>query len=251
MSTSAFDPWAEAYEAMIDWPRRLAHETPFWAWVLERAGRPEGRRGLVRDVAAGTGHHAAWFAERGCAVEAADLSPYMMQQAGQRWGQRPGVRFVTRGFDVPAEGEADVTLCVGNSLALVDGATARRAIALWLGQTRAGGVVVVQVANMWKLPEGVPTWQKAKRATLAEGEALIIKGVHRCGDRGYVNMLVTALSGEVRLRSDCVPLTLWREAALREAFVAGGAAWVEIYGGYGRGAYDEGTSADLIVVAGR
>ena len=60
-------------------------------------------------------------------------------------------------FDQPVEPAEpfDVAVCVGNSLALApDMATVERAIRQMLAAVRDGGAIVVQVLNLWRLPDG-------------------------------------------------------------------------------------------------
>ena len=45
-------------------------------------------------------------------------------------------------------------------------AAARRAVAEMLAAVRPGGAVVVQVLNLWRLPDGPCVWQKRRRAKL-------------------------------------------------------------------------------------
>ena len=64
-----FQDLTDVYEAMIDWPKRLAREEPFYRRWFERCGARS-----VLDVACGTGHHGAMFHRWGLRVEGADLS---------------------------------------------------------------------------------------------------------------------------------------------------------------------------------
>ncbi|MGE5609009.1 MAG: hypothetical protein ACM359_07130, partial [Bacillota bacterium] len=96
-----------------------------------------------------------------------------------------------------------------------------------------------------------PLWQKCLRTRLATGDSLIIKGVHRCNDRGHVDLLITNLETQPpTLRSEC-PTFLGLEAADLEAIArrAAGAGHVELYGDYHRHSYDRQKSQDLIFVA--
>ena len=201
-----FDDLADVYEAMIDWPKRLAHEEPFYRRLFERLGARS-----VLDVACGTGRHAAMFHSWGLRVEGADLSPAMIDRARSSFGQPDGLRWAVRAFDEPiAPAEPfDAAVCVGNSLALApDMATVERAIRQMLAAVRDGGAIVVQVLNLWHLPDGPCVWQKCRRAAAAvprTGDVLILKGVHRCGDRGYVELIVTDPSGGTLMRSESTP----------------------------------------------
>ena len=127
MAGELFDDLADAYEAMIDWPKRLANEGPFYRRCFERVGV-----GSVADVACGTGHHAAMFHSWQLRVEGSDLSPQMIARARSNFGEPPGLSWRVRSFDQPIEPAEpfDAVVCVGNSLALAaHAATARRAVA--------------------------------------------------------------------------------------------------------------------------
>ena len=251
MSDVPFDELAEVYEAMIDWPKRLAAETPFFRRVFERCS---ARR--IVDVACGTGRHAALFHSWGLEVEASDVSPEMIARAGREFGEPAGLHWAVRGFGEPlgAAGSFDAVTCVGNSLALApDRDAAGQAVRHMLDATRAGGVVAVHVLNLWKLPEGPCTWQKCLRRTLSRGPTLIVKGVHRCGGTGYVDLLLVSEGGAdgSPLRSHSVPFLGLRAEELESAAKAGGANWVEFYGGHHGQAYDPRASTDLIMATGK
>jgi SAM-dependent methyltransferase len=188
-----FNDLTDIYEAMIDWPKRLAHEERFFRCLFERVGV----RSIV-DVACGTGHHAAMFHSWQLRVEGADISPAMIERARRTFGEPPGLRWAVRGFDAPIERTEpfDAAICVGNSLALApDKRTVERAVGQMLAAVRPGGVVVVHVLNLGHLPDGPCVWQKSKRATLPQGDVLILKGIHRCGPRGYVELVLAPPGG--------------------------------------------------------
>ena len=152
---------------MIDWPKRLAHEEPFYRRLFQRLGARS-----VLDVACGTGRHAAMFHGWGLRVEGADLSPAMIDRARTRFGQPDGLRWAVRAFDQPTPKTEpfDVAVCVGNSLALApDMATVERAIRQMLAAVRSGGAIVIHVLNLWHLPDGPCVWQKCLRAALSGG----------------------------------------------------------------------------------
>ena len=282
-----FDDLADVYEAMIDWPKRLAHEKPFYRRLFERLGA----RSVV-DVACGTGRHAAMFHGWGLRVEGADLSPAMIDRARTSFGQPDGLRWAVRAFDEPrAPAEPfDVAVCVGNSLSLApDMATVHRAIRQMLAAVRGDGAVVIQVLNLWHLPDGPCVWQKCRRASrpggadiLAEkgtgsicattnasrrcpppgrsgkwclspfplqGDVLILKGVHRCGTRGYVELVVADPAGGALLRSESTPFLGLEASELEGAARDAGATTVAFYGGYADQPYDRQESVDLLMVA--
>ncbi len=247
MGADLFDDMPDAYDAMIDWPKRLAREEPFYRWLFERV-----RAASVLDVACGTGHHAAMFHSWGLRVEGADLSEAMIQRCRLQYGQPQALRWVVRSFDEPAgtAGAFDVAVCAGNSLALAaDMAAMQRAVARMLEAVRPGGAIVVQVLNLWRMADGPCTWQKCRRADLARGDSLIIKGVHRCGRRGYVDMVVVSPgAGEPAMQGESVPFWGVEPADLEHMIYAGGAATVEIFGGYDRQVYRADRSQDVLAV---
>jgi SAM-dependent methyltransferase len=237
----------DVYEAMIDWPKRLAHEGPFYRRWFEQGGA----RSVV-DVACGAGRHAALFHSWQMRVEGADISRAMIDRARANFGEAPGLRWVVRGFDEPIVSAEPfgAAVCVGNSLALAaDVATVRRAIRQMLAAVRSGGLIVVHVLNLWHLPDGPCTWQKCRRTMLPQGEALILKGVHRCGTRGYVELIVTALSGSGQMQNESLPLLGLEAGELELMARAAGATGIRIFGGYQDQAYDRQESADLVMIA--
>jgi SAM-dependent methyltransferase len=247
MSQEGFDNLTDIFEAIIDWPKRLANEGPFYRDLFARVGA----RSVV-DVACGTGHHAALFHSWGLRVEGADLSPNMIARARARFSEPEGLSWVVRGFNqaVLSGVPFDAAVCVGNSLALApDVATAREAIQQMLVAVREGGAVVIHALNVWALPDGPCVWQKKVRTRLPQGEVQILKGVHRCGSRAHVEMLVCHLEGDAGMRSEAVPFlgleALDVERFLREA----GARHVHRFGGYQGQPFDRQKSTDLLMVA--
>jgi SAM-dependent methyltransferase len=247
MSDPNFDDLTEAYEAMIDWPKRLGNEEGFFRKLFEEVGARS-----VLDAACGTGHHAAMFASWGLHVEGADISPAMIERARGQFGESDLLRWVMRGFDqpIPEPGTFDVAVCIGNSLALApDETTVATAIRQMLLALRPGGTLVVQVLNLWRLADGPCNWQKCRRAALPQGDSLIIKGVHRCGAQGYVDLLITRLEGEEpQMRADCVPFLGLEAGVLAKMAMQAGAAGVEFYGGYQRQGYQREKSQDLVLI---
>ena len=249
MDPTAFDQLVDAYEATIDWPKRIANETPFYRWLVDRIGATS-----VLDVACGTGHHANLFHTWGLRVEGADLSPVMVGRCVQKWGESEQHRWSVRRFDQPVDTPAlfDLAVCVGNSLALSpDMESVSLAIREMLAAVRVGGAIVVQVLNLWRLPEGQTQWQKCVRTVLPQGPSLVIKGVHRCGGRGFVNVLITKLdeSTPPKLQSDCVPFLGMEPRELETFACNAGASDIEFFGGYDRSPFQRDSSADLIMLA--
>jgi SAM-dependent methyltransferase len=249
MATNTFDQLSDVYEAMIDWPKRLAAEEPFYRRWFEDA-----KVKRIADVACGTGHHAAMFHSWGLETEGADLSPAMILRARASFGEPPGLRWGVRGFDepIPSPGSWDAVVCVGNSLALAPSLViVQQAVTRMIEALRTGGILLVQVLNLWRLPDGPGVWQKCTRTRLPQGDVLIVKGVHRCGRRGYVELLVADPHGGPLLAHESPQFLGLDEAELGAWMHEAGAAEVEYFGGYAGQSFDSGTSIDLVMVARR
>jgi len=188
MGHKVFDQWVEVYEWMVDWPRRLEREGPLFRRLFEQTGV---RR--VVDVACGPGYHAALFHRWGLEVEGADLSEAMIQRAILLHGQPPGLRWTVRPFQnpTPNPGYFDAAVCIGNSLALAgDKHIATEAVRQMFRAVRPGGLVVIQVLNLWALPEGKLCWQKCLAAPIGGKPKLILKAAHRVGHQVVVDLLL-------------------------------------------------------------
>jgi SAM-dependent methyltransferase len=247
MAQVVFDDVTDIYEAMIDWDRRLGNEAPFYRRLFERADVRS-----VMDVACGTGRHAAMFHSWGLHVEGADISPNMIERARTSFGEPPGLRWVVRGFDQPIQPAErfDAAICVGNSLALAgDVTTVNRAVQETLAAIRPGGVVVLHVLNLWHLPDGPCHWQKCKRVTLRREDVLILKGVHRSGSGGYMDLVVTPLERPAEMQAESVPFLGVEAGALEQMARRAGASSVQLLGNYRNQPYDRQGSVDLILVA--
>ncbi len=247
MTAATFDDLTDVYEAMIDWPKRLAHEEPFYRRLFQRIGV----RSVV-DVACGTGRHAALFHSWNLRVEGSDIAAGMIDRARASFGQSPELRWSVRGFEQPiAPPEPfDVALCVGNSLALAaDRAMVESAVRAMLAAIRPGGAIVVQLLNLWRLPDGPCVWQKCRRAALPQGEVLILKGVHRCDRRGYVELVMASLPDGAAMRNESVPFLGLEAAEVEQMALAAGAGVVRFFGGYNEQPYTRQQSTDLLMVA--
>lgn len=247
MNEAKFDAVADAYEAMIDWPRRLANEQGLFRRVFEQCNARS-----VLDAACGTGHHAAMFGDWGLSAQGADASAEMIDRCRRRWGQTSQRQWVVRPFEEPTGRVFDVVICTGNSLALAPDRAAIDGVIATLLQSvrRPGGALVLGVLNLWALADGRTKWQKCIRADLpGMGDSLIIKGVQRIGDRGQVNLLISRLLSPPMLDAHEARFVGIEADALHAACARAGAARVELLGDYQNHSYDRSTSADLIAIA--
>ncbi len=246
MPESAFSNLSEVYDALVDWPKRLAREAAFYRGVFEPIGAQS-----VLDAACGSGRHAAMFHRWGLSVEAADISPEMIELARRNFGNPPGLCWVVRGFDQPVPSSPfDAAVCVGNSLALApDRSTAAEAVRQLLAAVRPRGAVIVHLLNLWRLPDGPCVWQTIKRATAAGREVLLVKGVHRCGSGGFVDLVVVPATGDSPPHTESVPMLGIEACELEGMARQAGAETVLLYGDYHRAPYDRAQSCDLVMLA--
>ncbi|MCS7304678.1 MAG: class I SAM-dependent methyltransferase [Thermoguttaceae bacterium] len=286
MSGKIFHQWVDVYDLLVDWQRRLEREGPLFQRLFEQTGV---RR--VLDVACGPGYHAALFHRWGLEVEGADVSEAMIQRAIALHGQMPGLRWTVRAFQepVPEPGYFDAAICIGNSLALAgDKTTAAEAVRQMMRAVRPGGLVVIQVLNLVALPEGQLLWQKCLAACIGGQPKLILKGLHRVGNRALVELLLVDLSRGDRAAFETSDQTLsqseggraipasdlsalfhpdhgtplrWQAQTeqllgflseeLQQMARQAGADQMIVYGGYPEQPYHALTSQDLILVAWR
>ena len=175
-----------------------------------------------------------------------DFHPARAAEAPFREGEAPAE---------PSEMPFDAAICVGNSLALApDMQTVGRAIHQMFAAVRSGGIVIVQVLNLWHLPGGPCVWQKCEKiksfspeptaTTLSRDTAigdaleahktpavavgsglnekaatdvLILKGVHRSVSRGYVEFLAISPADGKLFHRESVPF-LGLEASQLEQY---------------------------------
>ena len=93
-TSSAFEDLTDIYESLVDWPKRLERETPFYRELFAAQ-----QVLTLRDVACGTGHHAAMFHRWGLQVEGLDVSATMIERAREKFGESTGLRWQVRGFE--------------------------------------------------------------------------------------------------------------------------------------------------------
>ena len=248
MPRDMFQNSADLYDALVNWPKRLATEEPFYRSLFEQANARS-----VLDVACGNGHHLAMFNSWGLHSVGADVSPEMIEFCRRRFGQTESLHWMVCSFDEPHDTDErfDAVICVGNSLALApDLATAEQAVRQMLAALRPGGVCVIQVLNLWRLPDGPCVWQKCKRVTLDGREHILVKGVHRSGPRGYVDLIDLELaSASVTPNFNSMALLAFEQDRLARVARESGAASTQFYGDFQKTPYQRDQSPDLILVA--
>ena len=247
MNAAHFDDVADIYEAMVDWPRRLAADEILLRDLFDEVGVCR-----VADVACGTGHHAAMFHGWGLQVEGADISPKMVESARRQFGSPEGLTWSVRSFEdpIPAQDPLDAVVCLGNSLALAgDRVVVQRAVRSMVDALRPGGLLVLHVLNAWRLVDGPILWQKCLRLSTVQGETLITKGVQRVGDRACGHMIAAPLDAPDEYRYEWFPFLSFEEQELRDSVRSAGATDIRTFGSQKKMPYERESSVDLIVVA--
>jgi SAM-dependent methyltransferase len=247
---TSFDLDPEFYAQLIDFDERLAREGPFLQQHLDHA---PGKR--VLELACGTGHHAVALTEWGYDVTATDASPPMIDYCERTHGEAPQRRWT--GLDLEQldrlPDQFDAIICLGNSLALLsDEAKVDDVLTQIAAHLAPGGVCIMQVLNLYRLPDGELVWQRVRAMTLHGRDYLIVKGIHRCGDCGWVNIVQldqAALSDLSQCRS--TPLLGLAPTELEPAATEAGLTDVQFFGNYAGAPFDIATSGDLIMVARR
>lgn len=248
--SDVFENGVSRYDMLVNWDRRLANEAPFYRGIFQEVG---ARR--VLDVACGTGRHAAMFHDWGLGVVGADVSPAMIDYCRQNYGESESLQWVTRSFDTawtPRE-PFDVAICVGNSLCLAPSRSAAdTAIEVMANTVRRGGVCVVQVLNLWRIPEGPTIWEKCRHFESDGGQRILLKGLRRIGSRGFVDLVDLLIgTGGVTNQSKGSELIGLEADDLCSAFKKAGASRIEALGGHNGEAFDRASSRDLIVICRR
>jgi hypothetical protein len=107
----------------------------------------------------------------------------------------------------------------------------------------------LQVINLQLFPEGPCVWQKHLLAGIHQRNVLIHKGIHRWGNRGFVDMIVSPVDDPSLTRHESIPLLGLEVDFLRSLLHAAGAQSVEAFGNYEQQPFSPDTSPDLILVA--
>lgn len=237
----------EVYAALVNWPRRLTNEEPFFRQCFTEADVAS-----VLDLACGTGHHAAMFASWDLSVTGLDGSPDMIRYAREHHGHSATVQWGVQRIETLGQvaGPYDAATCIGNSLSLLaDVEAVHEAIWQIVRLLRPGGVAVVQVLNAWRLPDGPIQWQKLQRITVDGTERVMLKGVHRAGQRAFVDTVIHDLAANEPIQeARSTPILALEADDLADAFQTSGCEAVECLGDHAKTPYDRDTSADVIIV---
>jgi len=241
------------YDIMVDWDRRLAHESPFFQRVFQSVHAKS-----VLDCACGTGRHACLFTRWGMEVAGSDVSAEMVRRSEHLAATRSlQIEFQQASFDTLSSTFAepfDTAVCVGNSLAA---AGKRSVVAAGIQQMheviRPGGALVIQVLNFDRFPPGENAYGEPIHREHIGQNYIFLKTFRRAGTTCDIDVIVLT-NGATDTWTRSVfrdRLLVLDSAALVGMVEQAGFGKIKLYGGYDMTAFNPKASRDLIVVARR
>lgn len=245
---TSFDSIASYYEVLSDSAGRVDREGPLLAEWLQRA---PGRR--VWDLACGTGIHAGFFANLGADVLATDSSTEMIRHAAQR---RPHerIRYLVADMRSLPDEPADLVVCLGNSLSLLESADQVQSVIAEIAKRLAAhGLFCAQVVN--NASKGMD--QARHRVELKEteqGPVVAVKSLVPMGDKtllclNFFHESAAAVGGGIwQTASDSAVLLHLTLTDFETAAKKAGLRVAEVFGGFDKRQFDPAASPDLIVV---
>jgi SAM-dependent methyltransferase len=249
--------FAEYYDAVINWEKRLARELP----LLEELARGAGRQVLV--PACGTGGHVVALARRGFSVLGFDADEDMVAFARQRISQEAKAIAAAGGeanvslLKMEEAGELgptyDAAFCLGNALPGISGEgqllAALKGIA---GALRAGGLFLTQNLNYdlrWK--EKTP-WFPLLAGETAGEEVLLVKfASYEQQAINFHAMFLTREKARGKWQShvrSSQQIPLFR-TLLAQLLTEAGFGKLQFWGDYAQAPFDPAKSNDLVVEA--
>lgn len=237
----AFDNIGAFYDALADRAGRLEREGALLLRCLETS---PGRR--VLDLACGTGLHAHWLAEHGCAVTALDASETMLAYARET---RPHAGVCYRAGDMRSVegGPWDFAVCLGNSLSLLSGRDDLDATFLAVSRVlAAGGAFLTQTLN-YAAEAAQQARHRVVRTRMGDSRVVAVKSLVPDEDRTLLSLNFFAeTAAHVTTASDTAVLRNWREEDLTRAAADAGLAPVWSAGDFDGGPFVPATSPDLL-----
>jgi SAM-dependent methyltransferase len=240
---SGFDNIAAYYEALSDSEARAERERPFLEEWLRRA---PGNR--VLDMACGTGFHAVMLANLGARVVATDISPRMIGTAEREHGH-PSIAYVVNDMRWPINGPYDLSLCLGNSISLLE---TRGDLPMMLKNLSealaAGGYFIVHLLN-YALPTAGEPRHRIERRIVDDTEVVAIKSLVPHKDRTLLSLaFFSEAEGQYQSIADTGVLLHISLEDLSSAAETAGLKIVATHGAYDKSPFRPEFSADLIVV---
>ncbi len=249
--------FAEYYDAVINWEKRLGREMP----LLEELARSAGPRVLV--PACGTGGHVAGLAGRGFSVLGFDADEDMVAFARQRIHHKADAISAAGGeakvslLKMEQGGELgpthDAAFCLGNALPGISGEgqllAALKGIA---GALRAGGTLLTQNLNYDLRWKEKAHWFPLLAGETAKEEVLLVKfaDYEQEAINFHIMFLVREKAGakwQSHVKSSRqIPLF---HNLLAQLLTRAGFGKVRYWGDYAKSPFDPAKSNDLLVAA--
>lgn len=244
-----------SYRDLIDWPRRLARESPFLERELARA--PD-RSAL--DVGCGTGEHARHLASLGYRVVGVDRSPAMLEKAREK-EDPPQLTFVEGDFVRLEDSLRDRfggAVCLGNSLPHLETEEDLRAAFRGIAsRLLAGGVFIGQALNYERIFSQQIRHLPLNILPSADGTIVFLR-LMDLEPGGFVRFCPSVLRWRPdrnppveMIESRLVRLRGWREPEVSSALRSAGFEEIRLFGDMTGGAFDAASSGDLVFVARR
>ncbi len=246
-----YDSLSIDYDRFVNWPARLAAEMPFLQQRLAAAG---ARR--ILDAACGTGQHAIALARLGMTLSAADPSAGMIARArANASASGANVRFEQAGFGgmsgVFGKAAFDAVLCLGNSLAHVEGgAGLADALADFAACLAEDGLLILQNRNYDRVLAARERWIEPQSSAEGGREWLFVRFYDFETDGSITFHILTLARGEEGNWKQTVSSTrLWplRTEVLTEALRRAGFEFLEPCGSARGEPFDRLTSPDLVI----
>lgn len=249
--------FAEYYDAIIPWGKRLARELP----LLEELARGAGRRVLL--PACGTGGHVVALAERGLHVLGFDADDAALEVAQRKMAAAAGSITAAHGEasvqllameDAQSLGPVyDAAFCLGNALPGLSApnqlSAAFRGMA---GALRAGGTFFTQNLNFDLRWREKAHWFPLLSGETEKEEILLVKFADY--EAEYINFHAMFLAREKPrgVWQSHVRTTRWLplfQARLVELLTQAGFTNLRCWGDYAKSPFDPEKSNDLLITA--
>ncbi len=251
--------FAEYYDAVINWEKRLARELP----LLVELARSAGRRVLI--PACGTGAHVVALARQGFSVLGFDADEEMVALTRQRIDREAtaisaaggeGKACLLRMEDAGQLGPThDVAYCLGNALPGISGegqlALALKGVA---GALRTGGLFLTQNLNYDLRWKEKAHWFPLLSGETAKEEVLLVKFAdYEPHAINFHAMFLTRQKAGGKWQSEVrssQQVPLFRDR-LAELLAEAGFGKLQVWGDYAKAPFDPAKSNDLLVVGER
>ena len=251
--------FAEHYDAVINWEKRLARELPLLVELARRAGR----RVLI--PACGTGAHVLALAREGFSVLGFDADEEMVALTRHRIGREANAILVAGGEAMASvlrmedagqlSPSHDVAYCLGNALPGIAGegqlAAALKGVA---GALRAGGLFLTQNLNYDLRWKETVHWFPLLSGETAQEEVLLVKFAdYEPQAINFHAMFLTRQKAGGKWQSEVRSsrqMPLFRDR-LAELLTEAGFGKLQFWGDYAKTAFDPAKSNDLLVVGER